>query len=84
MRSADALRCCQFVELVTGYLENALPLPERARCEAHLARCGSCATYLEQTQQTVRWLGRLGADAVAPSARQDLLGVFRAWQRGAV
>ena len=81
--AADALRCREFVELATGYLEDALPLAKRARVERHLALCPACQTYLAQLRQTVRWLGRLAGDGVAPRARQELLGLFRAWQRGA-
>jgi anti-sigma factor RsiW len=84
MTAADTLRCRELVELATGYLEGALPASEWARVELHLARCAPCATYLAQLRQTVRWLGQMTAEAVAPHARQELRGLFRAWQRGSV
>ena len=46
----DPLVCREFVELVTDYLEGALPDAERARFEAHLAECDGCAGYLEDTR----------------------------------
>ncbi|MBV9195699.1 MAG: zf-HC2 domain-containing protein, partial [Solirubrobacterales bacterium] len=35
-RRRDLLRCREFVELVTDYLEGALPAAQRDRFEAHL------------------------------------------------
>ena len=79
---ADDLACQELVELVTEYLEGTLPPPQRARFEAHLANCRHCRLYLEQMRQTVRTLGRLSADSVLPSAREELLRAFRGWKRG--
>jgi anti-sigma factor RsiW len=77
------LPCIEFVELVTAYLENALPLPERVRFEAHRLLCRACATYLEQVRQTVCWLRRTAAPAITPATRQALLRQFRSWRRDA-
>jgi anti-sigma factor RsiW len=84
MTLVDALRCRDFVELATGYLENALPLPERARVELHLALCPACPIYLAQLRQTIRWLGQLAAEPPAPRTRHELHGLFHAWQHGAL
>jgi hypothetical protein len=48
-RDEDPLVCREFVELVTDYLEGALPDGERIRFEAHLAECHGCTGYLEDT-----------------------------------
>ena len=45
--------CRELVELVTEYLEDALPAQDRARFEAHLADCEDCNTYLDQMRQTI-------------------------------
>ena len=79
--SAD-LTCQQLVELVSDYLENALPPTDRARFEAHLGFCPGCETYLEQMRLTVRSLGRLTEDTIEPGARDQLLEIFRQWNRG--
>jgi anti-sigma factor RsiW len=68
------------VELVTDYLEGALPARERARFERHIAGCPDCTTYLEQMRITIRTLGRLPAESVPPDARDALLGAFREWK----
>jgi anti-sigma factor RsiW len=77
----DDLPCQELVELVTGYLEDRLPTSTRLRFEAHLAQCSGCRTYLEQMRQTLRALGRLPTESIAPEARDRLLAVFRDWQR---
>ncbi len=68
------------VELVTAYLENALPPRERARFEAHIAGCGNCTTYLQQMRTTIRLTGTLTEEQIAPDARSRLLDAFRTWR----
>jgi anti-sigma factor RsiW len=79
----EDLPCQELVELVTDYLEGRLAPTEQRRFEAHLALCPGCRTYLEQMRQTVRALGKLSEESIDPEARERLLGVFRAWRRGA-
>ena len=79
--TADDLACRELVELITDYLEGALPAGERARFEAHLAGCRGCRTYLAQMRQTVRTLRQLGDDGLPPQAKDDLLRLFRGWTR---
>jgi anti-sigma factor RsiW len=74
------LTCQELVELVTDYLEQTLPLPERIRFEAHLAGCRGCRTYVEQMRQTVQVLGTLTEESIAPEARATLLDTFRHWK----
>ena len=80
MAMANELSCQELVELVTDYLEGTLPAAERARFEAHLARCDGCDTYLEQMRQTIHLAHRLSADSLAPQAREHLLRTFRDWK----
>jgi anti-sigma factor RsiW len=69
------------VELVTDYLEGALPADERARFADHLARCQGCSNYLDQMQQTIRLTGTLTEDTLEPAARDELLKLFRDWKK---
>lgn len=80
--TAEPLTCQMLVELVTEYLEGTMPPAERARFEAHLAVCPGCVTYVDQMRQTIRTLGALSADDLAPQAKDDLLVLFRTWRRG--
>jgi anti-sigma factor RsiW len=70
------------VELVTDYLEGALPPDERARFDEHLAECVNCETYLEQMRQTVELTGSLPTEALSPEAEEALLHAFRNWKPG--
>ena len=74
------IRCREMVELVTNYLEGALPAADQARFEAHLGVCPHCSRYLEQFRQTIRATGRLREDDIAPEAKEALLGAFRSWK----
>jgi predicted anti-sigma-YlaC factor YlaD len=75
----EQLSCRELVELVTDYLEGALPGDEHARVDGHLDRCQGCRTYVEQMRQTIELTGRLTVDDVSPEAELALLEAFRAW-----
>ena len=75
----EQLSCRELVELVTDYLEDALPGEERLRFEEHIDRCGACRIYLEQIRQTISFLGHLPADGLSPDAERELLEAFRGW-----
>jgi anti-sigma factor RsiW len=72
--------CEELVELVTDYLEGALPREDLARFEAHLAACPGCVTYLAQVQATIA-LAHASGDHVEPRDISPLLDAFRDWHR---
>lgn len=76
----EHLSCQELVELVTDYLENALPADERARFEAHIGRCDGCTVYLRQMRQTIELTGSLSPEALSPEAERALLHAFRGWR----
>jgi anti-sigma factor RsiW len=69
--------CQELVELVTDYLDGALPSPEHERVERHLDACAGCTTYLEQVRETIRLAGALPEDDRARTLRGRLLEQFR-------
>lgn len=77
----EAITCRELVELVTDYLEGALPDADRARFEAHLDGCEGCRTYLEQFRLVVEAGGQLGEESLEPGAREEMLAAFRYWKR---
>ena len=82
MIASTELTCRELVELVTDYLEGALPRRERRRFERHIARCDGCTAYLEQLRVTIAMLGTLTEDDVPAPARDELLAAFRDWHAG--
>jgi len=75
--------CIELVELVTEYLDAALPDTVRRRFEHHVAECPGCLEILEQFRAVIVTTGALRPDdaaAVEPEVRDQLLGVFREWQ----
>lgn len=81
--SAQPLFTCQeLVELVTDYLEGALPPQDAARFERHLAICPPCVSYVEQIRQTASLAGRIRAEEIPPAERERLLALFRSWREG--
>jgi anti-sigma factor RsiW len=73
------ITCQQVVELVTDYLEGALPADQRTLFEEHLVGCDGCLTYLDQMRSTLRALGTLTEESIPPGARDALLRAFRGW-----
>jgi anti-sigma factor RsiW len=76
----EELACVELVEVVTDYLEGAMPAHDRRRFEAHLDGCPHCITYVEQMRQVGGSLGALAADTIAPQTRDALLDAFRGWR----
>ena len=56
------LVCREVVELLNGYLDQALPADVLAAVEAHLAGCDGCTMVLEE----FRRMRPVGADDGAP------------------
>jgi anti-sigma factor RsiW len=73
------ISCREVVEIVTDYLEGALPADDLARLETHLAACDPCRVYIEQIRTTQRVAA--AAEAEAELARRPdrdaLLAAFR-------
>lgn len=79
----DEMACQELVEVITDYLEGTLPARDVSRLEAHLAECPPCRTYIEQMRMTMRAIGRLSSEDLAPATRARLVDAFRSWRRGA-
>jgi anti-sigma factor RsiW len=73
----DPLRCREFVELVTDYIEGVLPEAERARMEEHMAACDGCRGYLEDMRRLVGSLHQVPEPPPDPETRAALLNAFR-------
>jgi anti-sigma factor (TIGR02949 family) len=78
---AEHVSCQEVVELVTDYLERALPADDAALFEQHLNFCDGCVWYVDQIRTTVAAVGRIQAEEVPPETRAKLLTAFRDWTR---
>jgi hypothetical protein len=58
--------CNEAEELITGYLEDALPASRRADFEAHLETCSHCQTSLGEMRAVIE-----GSHALGVKLRQD-------------
>ena len=77
---SDEIVCRELVELVTPYLENAMPAHERALLEQHLAECDGCQTYVQQMRLTIQAIGHVPDEAITSQTREQVLAIFRAWR----
>jgi anti-sigma factor RsiW len=75
------LSCQELVELVTDYLEGALPEDERRRFDEHVDGCEGCRRYVEQMRVTLEAAGELSTESIDPETEQTLLTTFRSWRK---
>ena len=79
--SEQALTCHEVIELLSNYIDGALPDDERRRVDEHLALCDGCATYLDQLRESIRLSGMVSEEAVPEPEKSALLDAFRDWRR---
>ena len=82
--SRVTLTCQELVELVTDYLEGALPRGQRLRFRLHIAGCRNCTRYVEQMRTTIAVARRIRAEDIEPEVRDELLAAFRGWKADAL
>jgi anti-sigma factor RsiW len=79
--AAQHITCQEVVELITDYLEAALPSDEASLFEQHLNLCEGCVRYVAQVRTTVAVAGRLTPQDVPVETRERLLAAFRDWKQ---
>lgn len=65
--------CRDVSELVTDYLERALPLRRRIGVFFHLRQCEACRRYLDQMRKTIRLLSSQPPPPPPPDVEQAVL-----------
>jgi len=70
------LHCREVVDLLTDYLEDTLPAPDRAVLEEHLLMCVGCSRYLHQLRTSIDLVGRLQEEDVPEPLKDRLLRMF--------
>jgi anti-sigma factor RsiW len=76
---SNEIACREVLELITGYLDHALPTDVYRAVEEHLSGCDGCTTVLEEFRQTIAMTGRLSEEQLSPAQRDTLLDAFRGW-----
>ena len=80
MTGPGPLTCKELVEIVTAYVDGALPPIDRVRFEAHLEGCSGCRRYVQQMMTTIRLTGTLAEDMLPAETQAALLRLFRGWK----
>jgi anti-sigma factor RsiW len=79
----EEFKCQEMIEVVTNYLDDALPPDEQQRFERHLSYCAGCNTYVDQIRETIRQTGLLPREeSLPPALRDEIVAQFRKWKRG--
>jgi anti-sigma factor RsiW len=78
---AEHVTCQEVVELVSDYLDQALPPEEASLFEQHVNFCDGCDWYLDQMRSTVHTVGRITEQDVPDETREKLQAAFREWKR---
>ena len=71
------IACAEVVEIVTDYLEGALPESRAQTLERHLAGCSGCTEYVEQMRTLAGSLGGITEESLSPELRAGLIAAFR-------
>jgi anti-sigma factor RsiW len=76
-----AIVCQEWVEIVTDYLEGALPPRLQQAADEHLATCPHCREYLEQMRRAIAVSGALRDDDVPADVVDALTRAFADYRR---
>ena len=74
------LTCQELVEVITDYLEQKLPSPDREQFETHLASCAGCRNYLDQMGRTITLTGHLSEETIPAENKSEFLKLFQDWK----
>jgi hypothetical protein len=75
---SPTIRCDEFVELVTDWMEGGLSEPVRTEIEEHLLICPPCVVYVKQIRAAVDALRTAERDERPVLRRDELIAAFRA------
>jgi anti-sigma factor RsiW len=76
----DELRCIEFVDEISAYIDGEVDDAERTRIERHLEGCLGCRAAVDQFETIKRVAGRLSPTDVAsidPLIRDRLMATLR-------
>ena len=75
--------CQEMIEVITSYLEDAMPSAARERFERHISYCAGCRAYVDQMRETIEQTGMVPREeSLPPALREEIVAQFRNWKRG--
>ena len=77
-----SIACRDLLELLSSFLDGALPPDTTAAIETHLSGCDGCTAVLEEFRRTIALTGQLREEQVTPAQRDLLVQTFRDWSAG--
>jgi hypothetical protein len=77
---SPSIRCREFVELVTDWMEGGLSEPVRTEIEEHLLICPPCVVYVQQIKAAVDAMRTAEPPTASVLRREELLAAYRASQ----
>lgn len=77
----DEVRCREVVEVLTDYLEGALPVEDRVALEQHLLTCVGCTNFLAQLRTSIALTGALDQEEVPPALMDAVLLLYQRRER---
>ena len=80
MAEHQHISCQEVVELVTDYLDRALPADEASLFEQHINFCDGCDWYVDEMRRTVATVGKIEEEQLPDEMREKLMSAFRDWK----
>ena len=80
MRLTMTIECREAVELVSDYLDGALPRRQRRRLERHLANCDLCSAYLAQMRVSIELSGSVAPEDLDAEVLEGLVALYRRYR----
>jgi anti-sigma factor RsiW len=76
---SNDIACRDLLELISGFLDDALPADTRQAVATHLEACDGCTMVLDEFRSTIEMTGMLSEEQITPEQRETLLAAFREW-----
>ena len=73
MNARPHITCQQLIDFLMSYLDNELPLEQRAEFDRHMAACPSCVDYLNTYEKTVSLAKACANDSVPEEVPESLV-----------
>jgi anti-sigma factor (TIGR02949 family) len=73
MDARSHVTCQQLVDFLMSYLDNELPLEQRAEFDRHMAACPSCVDYLNTYEKTILLAKTCASESVPEAVPESLV-----------